>query len=162
MNDNIFRDYQEQKENESAIQIIENSDNISIFCSEKNHVKLIEILDDEYFIYEETDSGFLVKDIPYDDFIKVLSEYEFLETLDEAAPVRKLVVRGGKRKVIFKCPPGQKKIKRRCIRRPAAELARVRRGARKAARKARSKRTRANRRRKISLKRRASFAKRRH
>jgi hypothetical protein len=69
---------------------------------------------------------------------------------------------GGRRKIVFRCPPGQKKIKRRCVRRPAAELARVKRGARKAARKAKGKKSRANRRRKISLKRRIGLPKKHH
>ena len=162
MDENIFQKYKEFKQKESDIEIIEENDSINILCSESNHLKLMEVLDDEYFLYEETDEGFFIQESSFEELTEVLSEYDIAEELTEASPVRKVVVRGGKRKVVFRCPPGQKKIKRRCVRRPAAELARVRRGARRAARKAKSKRSRANRRRKISLKRRASFAKRRH
>lgn len=162
MDTNIFRQYKELKETESNIELIENINSIDVYCSEDNHLKLINILDEEYFEYEETDFGVNITGLSFDEAVEILSEYNFSGELTEASPVRKTVVRGGKRKIIFKCPPGHKKIKRRCIRRPSAELARVKRGARKAARKSRSKKARAARRRKISLKRRSAFAKRRH
>lgn len=162
MDTNIFRQYQELKEAASNIELIENVNSINLYCSEDNHLNVMEILDEEYFEYEETDFGFNITGLTFDTAVDILSEYNFSGELNEASPVRKTVVRGGKRKIIFKCPPGHKRIKRRCIRRPSAELARVKRGARKAARKSRSKKARAARRRKISLKRRAAFAKRRH
>ena len=162
MDENIFQKYKEFKQKESDIEIIEQNNSINILCSESNHLKLIEVLDDEYFLYEETDEGFSIQESSFEELTEVLSEYNIAEDLTEASPVRKVVVRAGKRRIVYRCPPGNKKIKRRCVRRPSAELARVKRGARKAARKSKSKRSRANRRRKISLKRRASFAKRRH
>lgn len=162
MDTNIFRQYQELKEAASNIELIENVDSIDLYCSEDNHLRVMDILDEEYFEYEETDFGFNITNLEFDETIEILSEYDFSGELNEASPVRKTVVRGGRKKVIFKCPPGNKRIKRRCVRRPAAELARVKRGARKAARKSRSKKARAARRRKVSLKRRAAFAKRRH
>jgi hypothetical protein len=162
MDTNIFRQYQEFKESQFNVELVDNIDSVDIYCSEDNHLKIMEILDEEYFEYQETDFGFNVTDLQFNELVEILSEYDFSGELNEASPVRKTVVRGGRKKVIFKCPPGNKRIKRRCVRRPAAELARVKRGARKAARKSRSKKARAARRRKVSLKRRAAFAKRRH
>ena len=162
MNDNIFRIYKEYKQKEFDIEISEEIDYLNIICTDSISSKLIEILEEEYFIYKSTETGFIIEHSSIDELIDTLSEYNITEILNEAAPVRKVVVRGGRRRVVFRCPPGQKKIKRRCVRRPASELARVKRGARKAARKARSKRARATRRRKISLKRRAAFAKKKH
>lgn len=162
MNDNIFRTYKEHKSKEFDIEFFVENNVLSVVCSELIHNKLIDLFEDEYFIFSETENGFILEDTSIEEIQEVFSEYDLLEIINEAAPVRKVVVRAGRRRVVYRCPPGQKKIKRRCVRRPAAELARVKRGARKAARKARSKRARATRRRKISLKRRASFAKRKH
>lgn len=160
MNDNIFRDYKEYKGKEFDIEIID-GDSLDIVCSETVKESLKEILDEEYFNYDEFEDGFVVLDSSFQELNEVFSEYEFEEILNEASLMRKMVVRAGKRKIIYRCPPGHKKIKRRCVRRAAGELARLKRSARKAARKARSKRARAIRRRKISLKRRAGFSKKR-
>jgi hypothetical protein len=80
----------------------------------------------------------------------------------EASAKRKIVIRRGKRKVIFQCPPGQKKIGRRCQKRPTRELMKLKRRAKRAARKSRRKRSQANRRRKMSLKRRPHKAHHKH
>jgi hypothetical protein len=159
---NIFRQYQEILEEETVIQIEEFDSNILFNCPKRLQDSVLELLEEEYFDYIETDSGFIIEESSFDEILEILNEYNLKEILHEGSPVRKMVVRAGRRKIIFRCPPGQKKIKRRCVRRPAGELARLKRSARKAARKARSKRARAARRRKISLKRRSSFAKRRH
>jgi len=161
MNDNIFREYQEYKNKEFYIEIYEEDTYLDIVCSETIHPILLDLLNEEYFNYNETETGVTIDDSSFEELTETLSEYELDILLTEGSPIRKMVVRGGKRKIIYRCPPGNKKIKRRCVKRPAGELARLKRSARKAARKARSKRARAIRRRKISLKRRAGFAKKR-
>lgn len=88
------------------------------------------------------------------------SETYTIADLMEGIAKRKVVVRGGKRKTIFRCKPGEKKIgTRQCRRMPSSQLNKLRRRARKAARKARSKRIRAQRKRKISIRRRKSIPK---
>ncbi len=79
--------------------------------------------------------------------------------LKEGIAKRKLVVRKGKRKVLFRCKPGEKKVGRQCRRIPSSQLTKLKRRARLAARKARTKRVRAQRRRKISLRRRRNIPK---
>jgi len=80
------------------------------------------------------------------------------EMLDEATAKRKIVVRKGKRKLIFKCGPGMmKRGTRTCIRRPGSQLRKMKLRARRAARKSRRKRSVASRKRKISLRKRASL-----
>ena len=162
MNNNIFRDYKEYKQKEFDIEIIEEQTVLNIICSETVHPSLLELLDEEYFNYTETETGVIVEDSSFDELIETLSDYELETVLNEASLIRKMVVRNGRRKIIYRCPPGHKNVKRRCVKRPAGELARLKRSARKGARKARSKRARAIRRRKISLKRRVGFAKKRH
>jgi hypothetical protein len=76
------------------------------------------------------------------------------ESLNEGIAKRKQVVRKGKRRIIFKCKPGEKKVRRSCIKRSTSELSKMKRRAKRSARKAKSKRSRANRRRKLSMKRR--------
>jgi len=76
------------------------------------------------------------------------------ESLNEGIAKRKQVVRKGKRRIIFKCKPGEKKVRRSCVKRNTTELSKMKRRAKRSARKARSKRSRANRRRKLSMKRR--------
>ena len=80
------------------------------------------------------------------------------ELLDEATAKRKIVVRKGKRRLIFKCGPGMmKRGTRTCIRRPGSQLRKMKLRARRAARKSRRKRSVAARKRKISLRKRASL-----
>jgi hypothetical protein len=87
------------------------------------------------------------------------SETYTLHDLREGIAKRKLVVRKGKRKVLFRCKPGEKKVGRQCRRIPSSQLTKLKRRARLAARKARTKRVRAQRRRKISLRRRRNIPK---
>ena len=87
------------------------------------------------------------------------SETHTLVDLIEGIAKRKLVVRKGKRKVLFRCKPGEKKVGRQCRRIPSSQLTKLKRRARLAARKARTKRVRAQRRRKISLRRRRNIPK---
>ena len=80
------------------------------------------------------------------------------QMLNEATARRKIVVRKGKRKIIFKCGPGMmKKGPRTCVRRPGGQLRKLKLRSKRAARKARSKRNVAKRRRKLSLRKRMSL-----
>lgn len=72
------------------------------------------------------------------------------EPLEEASAVRKIVIRKGRKKIIFKCGPGKKKVGRTCMVRKSSELVKMKRRAIKSARKSRSKAGRANRLRKRS------------
>ena len=87
------------------------------------------------------------------------SETYTLKDLQEGIAKRKVVVRKGKRKVLFRCRPGEKKIGKTCRRMPSSQLNKLKRRAKRSARKARTKRMRAQRRRKISLRRRRSIPK---
>lgn len=85
-----------------------------------------------------------------------------LEMLAEGAK-RKIVVRGGKRKIIFKCPKGSKHPKprsRNCVKMSSKEKARRSKGARKGARKSRRKRAMSNRKRARSMSKRKGLVKR--
>ncbi len=113
-------------------------------------------LEENYFDFDLLSDSFLI----YDSFDEIAEEFLFstLEVLlDEGVAQRKIVIRNGKRKVIFRCKPGEKKIGRRCARRKSSELAKMRRRARRAARKSKSKRGRALRKRRISLRRRKTI-----
>lgn len=113
-------------------------------------------IEDEPTLLTEEDDGFYLT--PVDEVFEIECITTFdpaSDTLNEGTPKRTLAVRGGKRKVIFKCGPGQMKVGRSCRRRPTAQLNKMKRRARISARKARKKRRLANRKRKISLKRRA-------
>jgi hypothetical protein len=113
-------------------------------------------LEENYFDFDLSQNSFVV----YDSFEELIEEFtnSTLEILlDEGVAKRKVVIRGGKRKVIFRCKPGEKKIQRRCVRRKSSELAKMRRRARRAARKSKSKRGRALRKRRISLRRRKTI-----
>ena len=85
------------------------------------------------------------------------SEKYTIADLMEALAKRKVVIRGGKKKVLFRCKPGEKKVGRTCRRIPSSQLTKLKRRARLAARKARTKRVRAQRRRNISLRRRRNI-----
>lgn len=80
------------------------------------------------------------------------------EDLNEVTARRKIVVRKGRRKIIFKCAPGMmKKGLRSCVRRPSSSLRKLKFRAKRTARKSRSKRNQARRKRKISMRKRMSF-----
>lgn len=120
-------------------------------------VRLVELyLEENHFDFDLLSTNFLV----YDSFEELVEEFidsDLEVLLDEGVAQRKIVVRGGKRKIIFRCKPGEKKIKRRCVRRKSGELAKMRRRAKRAARKSKSKRGRALRKRRISLRRRRTI-----
>ena len=90
------------------------------------------------------------------------SDTTTLIDLMEGAVKRAVVIRGGKRKVLMKCKPGEKKVGRQCRRRSTSDLNKLKRRAKRAARKARTKRMRALRKRKLSLKRRKTIPQKKH
>jgi hypothetical protein len=99
-----------------------------------------------------------VEDISVDQVLSLIPSEE-LEMLAEGAK-RKIVIRGGKKKIVFKCPEGQKLAKKggkACIKMGGAEKARRSRQAKKSARKSKKKRAAANRKRAKSMKRRKSM-----
>lgn len=80
------------------------------------------------------------------------------EMLNEVAAKRKIVVRKGKKRIIFKCAPGfKKKGARTCVKRAASQLRRMKLTAKRASRKSRGKRAQAKRKRKLSLRKRLTF-----
>jgi hypothetical protein len=80
------------------------------------------------------------------------------EMLNEVAAKRKIVVRKGRKKILFKCAPGfKKKGPRTCVKRATGQLRKMKLSAKRAARKARSKRSQAKRKRKLSLRKRLTF-----
>jgi hypothetical protein len=114
-------------------------------------------LEEHNFDYDLLVNNFLVYD-PAEELFEEFLDSDLEVLLDEGTAQRKVVIRGGKRKIIFKCKPGEKKIgPRRCVRRKSSELAKMRRRARRAARKSKNKRGRALRKRRISLRRRKTL-----
>lgn len=163
MDKNIFREYKELLEENSLISAEEVGNNIIFNCPEIIHTSLVNMLEEEFFDFDETDMGFLIHNTPIEELLELIEECDFYNFLIEGNAQRKIVIRGGKRKIIFKCPPGYKKVKRACRKRPSGELMKLKRRARMTARKSKGKRARAIRRRKISLRRRRSIPKtRRH
>ena len=80
------------------------------------------------------------------------------QMLNEVAAKRKIVVRRGKKRIIFKCAPGfKKKGPRTCVKRAAAQLRKMKLSAKRSARKSRGKRSQAKRKRKLSLRKRLTF-----
>jgi len=135
------------------ITLVENI--ITVDTEEEN--KMVELfLEENHFDFDLLSSNFLVYD-PVEELLEEFMDSSLDILLDEGVAQRKIVVRGGKRKVIFRCKPGEKKIGRRCARRKSSELAKMRRRARRAARKSKSKRGRALRKRRISLRRRKTL-----
>lgn len=102
-----------------------------------------------------------VEDITVDDVMSLIPTEE-LEMLAEGAK-RKIVIRGGKKRIVFKCPEGQKLAKRggkACIKMGGAEKAKRSRQAKKSARKSKKKRAAANRKRAKSMRKRSMVVKR--
>jgi|LauGreDrversion4_2_1035121.scaffolds.fasta_scaffold21735_2 hypothetical protein len=143
-------------ENTGFVELVELEDGSVIITADRIDVR--GILEENDFEYYEESDGIRVTD-SFDELLEEFEEYDFVSAsaidLIEASAKRKVVIRRGKRKVIFKCAPGQKKVgPRRCVKRPSRDLMKMKRRARRAARKARRKRSQANRRRKISLRKR--------
>lgn len=149
--------------------ILEEKDKgVSVSLSKFNYFDFIDFLEENNFEYKEnTDYTILVED-SLEELFEELIEYNLtlylteygdqnINFISEGSAKRKIVIRKGKRKVIFKCEPGQKKLGRRCVRRPQKDLIKMKRRAKRAARKARAKRKSAIRKRRISLRKRASI-----
>lgn len=92
-----------------------------------------------------------------DDDADAVAENVNEEELTEIAARRKIVIRKGRKKIIFKCPPGKKKVGRSCMMRKASQRIKLSKAHRIGARKARSKRSRSNRLRKRSNLKRSSM-----
>ncbi len=133
-----------------------------------SHEDVVEYLDGEGIEWEEKDGIIYILD-PVEEAditVEVEEETEDLdeefsvesEMLNEVAAKRKIVVRKGKKRIIFKCAPGFKKRgPRTCVKRPASNLRKMKLTAKRAARKARGKKASARRKRKLSLRKRLTF-----
>lgn len=148
---------QQLRDSTGWLELTETDEN-TILTSENIPVEELTIfLEENNFDYEVQDDCVLVFD-SFDELCEELQDYDLIypnaSVILEGSAKRKIVIRRGKRKIIFKCPPGQKKIGRRCQKRPTRELMKLKRRAKRAARKSKRKRSQANRRRKMSLKRR--------
>ena len=128
--------------------------------------EIVLILEENYFEFKICQDGIFVEDT-FEELLEEFEDYNFHSSeilyeydstflvLSEAAAKRKVVVRRGKRSVIYKCMPGQHKVSRtRCAKTSSAALMKMKRRAKRSARKSKRKRSQANRRRKISLRRR--------
>lgn len=118
-----------------------------------------QILVEEEYDFTQVQDNIISVDATTQELEETFLQYDLIHTddifqLNEGVAKRTLVIRRGQRKIIFKCKPGEKKIGRRCVRRKAAELNRMKRSAKRAAIKARSKKASAKRLRKISLRKR--------
>lgn len=118
-----------------------------------------QILEQEEYDFQQVQDNIISVEGTLDELEETFLQFNLIQfqeeyDLQEGIAKRTLVVRKGKRKIIFKCNPGEKKVGRRCVRRKSAELNRMKRSAKRAARKAKSKKSRAKRLRKFSLKRR--------
>lgn len=117
-------------------------------------IKNTSLMETHYVVYG-------VDDITVDDVVDMIP-IEEMELLAEGAK-RKIVVRGGKKKIIFKCPPGMKLASRgskACKKMGGAEKAKRSRTAKKSAKKAKTHRAAANRKRAKSLKKRSMIVRR--
>ena len=146
---------------ESGVDLHE--DRLTIDLPDFSQEDLVEYLEANSVAWREEDGVIVVEDpvleaeLSFDDELEESIEISG-ELLDEATAKRKIVVRKGKRKLIFKCGPGMmKRGTRTCIRRPGSQLRKMKLRARRSARKSRRKRSVAARKRKISLRKRASL-----
>jgi len=129
---------------------------------------VVDYLEQEGIEWEEQDGVIYILD-PVEEAeitVEVEEEEEELDEefevesqmLNEVAAKRKIVVRKGKKRIIFKCAPGfKKKGARTCVRRPVSQLRKMKLTAKRTARKSRGKRAQAKRKRKLSLRKRLTF-----
>jgi hypothetical protein len=129
---------------------------------------VVDYLEQEGIEWEEKDGVIYILD-PVEEAeitVEVEEEEEELDEefevesqmLNEVAAKRKIVVRKGKKRIIFKCAPGfKKKGARTCVRRPVSQLRKMKLTAKRTARKSRGKRSQAKRKRKLSLRKRLTF-----
>lgn len=148
---------QQLRDSTGSLELTETDENVIIVIQNIPIEEFTVFLEENSFDYDLLEDRILVFD-SFDELTEELEEYELINSdavfILEATAKRKIVVRKGKRKIIFQCPPGQKKIGRRCQKRPTRDLMKLKRRAKRAARKSRRKRSQANRKRKMSLKRR--------
>lgn len=152
-------------ENTGWLELTELEDSVHLDHSSIPQEEVLLFLEENNFDYSVIGEGEILVFDSLEELEEEFSEYDLINTSSasfilEAVAKRKMVIRKGKRKIIFKCAPGLKKIgKRRCVKRPSRELAKMKRRARRSARKARKKRMQANRKRKISMRRRPHSSK---
>jgi len=128
---------------------------------------VVEYLDENEVEWEEKDGVIYILDaveeaeisIEDDDSEEIEESVDIEgEMLNEVAAKRKIVVRKGRKKILFKCAPGfKKKGPRTCVKRATGQLRKMKLSAKRAARKARGKRSQAKRKRKLSLRKRLTF-----
>lgn len=151
------------------ISLFEEENNVVAVLDNANVYDFMMFLEENHFTFVQERNIFYIYD-SFDEVYEEFLEYDVSVYLTEDNPdevlhlnegtaKRKIVIRKGKRKVIFQCPPGQKKINRRCIKRPQREVQKLKRRARRAARKGRAKRSAAIRKRKVSLRKRGALDK---
>jgi hypothetical protein len=132
-----------------------------------SHEDVVDYLEQEGIEWEEEDGVvYIVDPVEEADITVEVEEDEEIEEefevesqmLNEVAARRKIVVRKGKKRIIFKCAPGlKKKGPRTCVRRGASQLRKMKLTAKRSSRKARGKRAQAGRKRKLSLRKRLTF-----
>jgi dihydropteroate synthase len=128
---------------------------------------VVDYLDENEVEWEEKDGVIYILDAVEeaeisieDDDSEEIEESVDIEAkmLNEVAAKRKIVVRKGRKKILFKCAPGfKKKGPRSCVRRATGQLRKMKLTAKRSARKARGKRSQAKRKRKLSLRKRLTF-----
>jgi hypothetical protein len=128
---------------------------------------VVEYLDENEVEWEERDGVIYILDaveeaeitIEDDDSEEIEESVDIEgEMLNEVAAKRKIVVRKGRKKILFKCAPGfKKKGPRTCVKRATGQLRKLKLRAKRSARKARSKRSQAKRKRKFSMRKRLTF-----
>lgn len=128
---------------------------------------VVDYLDENEVEWEEKDGVIYILDaveeaeisIEDDDTEEIEESVDIeAEMLNEVAAKRKIVVRKGRKKILFKCAPGfKKKGPRTCVRRATGQLRKMKLTAKRSARKSRGKRSQAKRKRKLSLRKRLTF-----
>ena len=128
---------------------------------------VVDYLDENEVEWEEKDGVIYILDaveeaeisIEDDDSEEIEESVDIeAEMLNEVAAKRKIVVRKGRKKILFKCAPGfKKKGPRTCVKRATGQLRKMKLTAKRSARKARGKRSQAKRKRKLSLRKRLTF-----
>jgi uncharacterized protein involved in tellurium resistance len=132
-----------------------------------SHEDVVDYLEQEGIEWEEKDGVIYILDpveeaeitVEVEENEEIDEEFEVeSQMLNEVAAKRKIVVRKGKKRIIFKCAPGfKKKGARVCVKRPASQLRKMKLTAKRTARKTRGKRAQAKRKRKLSLRKRLTF-----
>ena len=155
-NDSIFESFMSPLASLSEEKIVFDMPNV-------DREDIIAYLDENSVDYTEKDGTIYINDPVEEAEISIEEdeldeEFDIEFQLDEASARKKIVVRKGKKKIIFKCAPGMmKKGPRVCVKRPAASLRKLKLTSKRSSRKARSKRGAAKRKRNISLRKRTSL-----